>query len=473
MPSGPASFSETNSNGVKYALTYVPGIAPPVTAHYNLKVTDINGNTVSSANNIPVGNVVTAGSTEAFLTVSVVGTSTYVVPPSGTGNFTLLADVLGTTQIYVGGTATIAAAVDVGGSTTINVDGGTATLASGIVADALSGTKINIDNGGTFSNGSGLLTALSGADITYGPNGGTFIANAGGNLLDLSSTTITGFTAGTDNIEFQNLAAPVDSYSITNVGAGATGSQNIELFGANGAELGIVGVGGQSLATGMVHQGQSGPLTFESNTAANITFDPVASVLCFLAGTQILAPHGEVDVATLKAGDQILTADGRTLPVRWIGLNTVSTVFADPVRVMPIRIQAGALGNGLPTRDLLVSPDHAMFIDGVLIQAGALVNGRSITRESNMPSTFTYYHVEVEDHSLILAEGAPTETFVDNVDRMAFDNWAEHEALYGNDVLISEMAYPRAVAARQVPRATRERLSAIACGFAVDLVKAA
>ena len=64
---------------------------------------------------------------------------------------------------------------------------------------------------------------------------------------------------------------------------------------------------------------------------------------------------------------------------------------------------------------------------------------------------FIYYHVELDDHSLILAENTPAETFVDNVDRMNFDNWAEHQALYPEGKSISELPYPRAKAHRQVP----------------------
>ena len=81
-----------------------------------------------------------------------------------------------------------------------------------------------------------------------------------------------------------------------------------------------------------------------------------------------------------------------------------------------------------------------------LIQAGALINGTSIVRETNVPTTFTYYHVEVEDHSLILAENTPAETFVDNVDRLGFDNWAEHEAIYPNGKHVNELPYPSKVA---------------------------
>src|ERR1700687_3099436 len=74
--------------------------------------------------------------------------------------------------------------------------------------------------------------------------------------------------------------------------------------------------------------------------------------------------------------------------------------------------------------------------------------------------TFTYYHIELADHDLISAENTPAETFVDNVDRMGFDNWAEHLALYGDQDWIVEMPYPRAKAHRQVPMATRARLAA-------------
>jgi hypothetical protein len=87
------------------------------------------------------------------------------------------------------------------------------------------------------------------------------------------------------------------------------------------------------------------------------------------------------------------------------------------------------------------------------------VNGLSITREGTIPATFTYYHVETGDHSLILAENVPAETFVDNADRLAFDNWDEHQAIYPEGKAIVEMPYARAQSARQLPQAIRERLS--------------
>jgi hypothetical protein len=180
---------------------------------------------------------------------------------------------------------------------------------------------------------------------------------------------------------------------------------------------------------------------------------------CFMSGTMVRGPHGEVAVENLKIGDSVMTYDGRVTPVRWVGRQTVSLFFADPLRVLPIRIKAGALGDNVPCRDLLLSPDHAVLVDGLLVQAGALVNGDSIIRESNMPRSFTYYHVELHDHALILAENTPSETFIDNIDRMAFDNWSEHEALYADAAPLVEMSYPRAKSHRQVPQATRRRLA--------------
>ena len=196
-----------------------------------------------------------------------------------------------------------------------------------------------------------------------------------------------------------------------------------------------------------------------SYTPSEFQANGTAITICFYPGTKISTASGQAAVETLSIDDVVTTHDGIVKPIRWIGRQTVSRVFADPLRVLPIRIKCGALGDNIPCRDLLVSPDHALLVDGVLIQAAALVNGISIAREVDVPPTFIYYHLELDDHSLVLAENTPAETFIDNIDRAAFDNWHEYEALYPEGKAIVEMPYPRAKALRQVPRQIRERLA--------------
>jgi hypothetical protein len=229
-------------------------------------------------------------------------------------------------------------------------------------------------------------------------------------------------------------------------------------FVVNGADINLFYTDG-------VYNGAYGEDDFNtlSNTQfgenTDLSYTPAA--ICYVGGTRIRVPDGEAEVASLAAGDVVTLAGGGTARIRWIGRRVVATRFADPLKVMPIRIRSGALGQGLPVRDLLVSPCHGLLVDGVLVQAGALVNGASILRDRAMPEFFTYYHVELATHELILAEGVPAETFVDNVDRLGFDNWADHQAQFG-DAEITEMPYPRAKSARQLPTAIRARLAILA-----------
>ncbi|MBV6636892.1 MAG: Hint domain-containing protein [Mameliella sp.] len=182
---------------------------------------------------------------------------------------------------------------------------------------------------------------------------------------------------------------------------------------------------------------------------------------CFLAGTSITTPAGEVPVEALRIGDPVVTASGKTVPVKWIGHQTIrKTMFTRP-ECAPVRISSGALGNGLPRNDLFLTSDHGLIIDGLVINAGALVNGDTIrfTALSEMPGTFTYYHVETEAHDVVLANGVPAETFIDYAARGKFDNAAEYMALYGEERTVPELDMPRISAARLVPPSIRARLA--------------
>ncbi|MDR6954460.1 hypothetical protein J2X65_003834 [Ancylobacter sp. 3268] len=189
-----------------------------------------------------------------------------------------------------------------------------------------------------------------------------------------------------------------------------------------------------------------------------------AATYCFLAGTVLATPAGTTAVEDLAIGDLVRTAGGGVAPVKWIGRQTVVTRFGAPVHRAPIAIAAGALGGGLPLRELRLTEDHALMFDGLLVQAGALVNGTSIRRmaPAELGERFTVYHVELDGHALVLAEGVPAETFLDNATRARFDNYPDYLARYGAPAAIAEMDMPRVKSARQLPETLRARIAAAA-----------
>ncbi|MGI3186294.1 Hint domain-containing protein [Nioella aestuarii] len=219
-----------------------------------------------------------------------------------------------------------------------------------------------------------------------------------------------------------------------------------------------------SSEAGVAHADFPSVVDFNGNYTASDSTDDIGSIvtlICFLAGSRIASAKGQVAVESLDIGDVVLTADGGEVEVKWIGRQTVSTRFGPAERLMPVRFAAGSLGDGLPHADLTVTADHGMLVDGVICHAGALVNGTTITRVplSEMGESYTVYHVETEEHEIILANGAPAETFIDNVSRRVFDNCAEFEALYGDVPEMEELPYPRAMSARQVPPLIQARLA--------------
>lgn len=149
-------------------------------------------------------------------------------------------------------------------------------------------------------------------------------------------------------------------------------------------------------------------------------------VTCFTADTMIATEQGQVAVQDLRVGDLVLTIhQGAALrPIAWIGHTRIDLV-AHPARAKaaPILIRAGALADGVPHRDLRVSPEHAMFIDGILVPAHLLVNGSTIVQEM-WRTEVTYWHVELEGHGLLVSEGAVSESYFDDGNRQSFDNHA-------------------------------------------------
>jgi hypothetical protein len=188
-------------------------------------------------------------------------------------------------------------------------------------------------------------------------------------------------------------------------------------------------------------------------------------VECFLSGTLILTDNGYRLVEELKIGDLVQTADGNLIPIKWIGRQTRDpNLVKNSLRSYPILVKVGALGNNMPIRDLWVSPDHSLLVDGLLINAGALVNDVSILK-TEPTEIFTYYHIELEHHALLIAEGAWAESYLpQKEDRLSYDNGSEYEELYpnGSRLMLWPMDYPRIGSKNQVPRFVTKKLMTIA-----------
>ena len=147
----------------------------------------------------------------------------------------------------------------------------------------------------------------------------------------------------------------------------------------------------------------------------------ISMVACFAAGTSIRLDHGTLPVEQLKPGMLAETWHGDVAEIVWIGQRHIDCrQHPAPATVCPVRVLAGAFGPGRPARDLWLSPDHAVFVEGVLIPVQYLVNGGTI-RQMPVPAV-TYYHVELSEHDVILAEDLPVESYLDTGNRANFSN---------------------------------------------------
>jgi phospholipase/lecithinase/hemolysin len=166
----------------------------------------------------------------------------------------------------------------------------------------------------------------------------------------------------------------------------------------------------------------------------------VAPPPCFAAGTLIATERGEVAVEHLAVGDRVRLAEGGTAPVVWLGQRRVACRrHPNPDDVQPVRIAAHAFGLDRPRHDLRVSPDHAVFVEGVLIPVRYLLNAATVQQED--VASVTYWHVELPAHGVLLAEGLPAESYLDTGNRGAFAN--------GAAALMAQPDFSRAVWERQ------------------------
>ena len=146
-----------------------------------------------------------------------------------------------------------------------------------------------------------------------------------------------------------------------------------------------------------------------------------AITACFAAGTRVTTEVGEISVERLDTGTRIRSAFGGAVPVQWIGQrNTDCLHHPRPWDVWPVRVVRHAFAQNQPARDLLLSPDHALYLDHKLVPVRYLLNGASIRQEE--VDRVQYFHVELPAHDVIFAEGLPVESYLDTGNRAAFTN---------------------------------------------------
>lgn len=145
---------------------------------------------------------------------------------------------------------------------------------------------------------------------------------------------------------------------------------------------------------------------------------------CFLSGTHIMTENGERVVEELAVGDQIITfKDGKEVlqTIVWVGSMDVDVNnYSNKETLYPIRIKAHAFGLNQPHRDLLVTPEHTIYVDGGLTPARMLVNGRSIIVDKSIEK-YTVHHIETIEHSIILSENLLTESYLNTDNKDMFN----------------------------------------------------
>jgi autotransporter passenger strand-loop-strand repeat protein len=355
---------------------------------------------VNSGATISAG-AVNAGGTEFNTTILAGGTElTY-------GN--AFGDIVDGTQLVSGATSLIS-------GETVGSGGAIDLLLAGEVA---SGTVVEA-GGSIFVNGKAYLvnTVLSGGTVILGSpkasTSGTFTFASG--TLDITSQTSVNSQTVVGPLAVINGFGAGDIIDITWLNPTGTTVTSV----TSGANTDVVFTSGGKAVETLIFAGTnytSGTFKTQADAATGLEIVP-----CYAPGTRILTLTGEVPVESIAPGDILVTVrEGgpATRRVIWTGRRTVDlTRHPHPAAVQPIRIAAGAIAPGIPQRDLRVSPNHALYLDGCLFEAQALINGVTI-RQENLAS-ITYHHVELDAHDIILAEGCPAESFLDTGNRHMF-----------------------------------------------------
>ncbi len=251
----------------------------------------------------------------------------------------------------------------------------------------------------------------AGQTLLFRPPGGTALIDH----PESFSGMISGFTGPSDRIDLTRFGP---------TGASAALDADDRLVVTNGSQSVSL-----QLDTALDYVG----ITWQTGADAAGTGTHVAPV-CFCRGTLILTDRGEMPVESLAVGDRVKTLSGTFKPIVWIGFGRELLTVANKL-ARPVIVRQGALADGVPKRDLYLTHGHALYLNsaigGVLIPVENLVNHRTILWDERA-QVVECYHVELEDHDVLLAEGAPAESYYDAGNRASFQNTRPGSAAGGN-----------------------------------------
>ena len=281
------------------------------------------------------------------------------------------------------------------------------------------------------------VDAITGAGLgqyaAYGPNavfqdqaatdtGHTYIASTGGTVVlspAPASASVIDFGSSTVALEHP---ATTTAATLSNVAPGDV----LELPGNSVSSAGF----GADTLTAITNDGTytftnvtyASPVTgYTAAFDATTGLEAITFTVCFCVGTLILTDRGEVPVEALAIGDRAITLSDQARPIEWIGTGRALVTRGRRCAATPIIVSKGALADNVPHRDLAVTKGHSLFLDGILIPAEFLVNHRSI-RWDDRAQEVSVYHIELGTHDVLIANGAPAESYRDDGNRWLFRN---------------------------------------------------
>lgn len=321
---------------------------------------------------------------------------------------------------------------DIGGNGSGGIGG--VTVGPGVIVSGYGGIANGFDAGRAEEVINDGYILAAGGDLTVGRVSGS------GSLLIASSATLTlvgggrfdtpiGFASTNATLALGSIMLPINGGTITSSIYGFAPSDRIHLqflsgitvnyvpYNTNLGRLDVMQNGSTIMAPLM--NGDFTGLQFMAVTSGPMTLDTEIFLACYARGTRISTPDGPRRIESLAVGDKVTAHFAGDAEIIAVGHRRVDCRrHKRPRDVRPVRIRRGAFAENMPRYDLLLSPDHAVYVDELMIPVKHLINNVSIVSEQ--AAVVDYYHIKLKQHDVLLANGMPAESFLDTGNGMAF-----------------------------------------------------